>query len=813
MKNIFKKIKDLIKTRRLLACFLLFFILSNIFQISTKAAGELDLNTTVSQDFLSGSLETLSKIGGAVVMFPIATVAFFISNFASSLIELEAKLLSWVVDISQFTKLEVVQMGWKICRDFANLFFIAILIYIAFAIILRLQKIDAKKMLFKVITMAIIINFSLMIGGIIIDFSQILFKYFIFSNLSLKTGVGFTNGLAHALNLQSLWATDDILINASATAEKVLTMGFFNVAIKLLFILLFSFIIIIVFGAMVLMLLVRNFWLWILLILSPLAWFLGIVPVPILSKYSGEWWKNFIKWTFMAPIMGFFVFLALSIVFFNKEGNGNTYTANQLYPKELLARQWEGDNSVFNFENNKSIFDPTNVMQLLVVLGFLIGGLMAGQSLGSGAAAGALGMVNKAKKGTQKWMGRKVANNPLTRGVTSLGARGLNQLSTVPIIGRAFKGLTADASKKRDDLRKEKGKLSKDLTSDQLKGMWKNLNDQEKAEGAKKIGFDKLSEQQFEAMQKIYSKQGYEKELKDLQKAQPHLTSKFKENAEKMIEKKQEFSKSDEPYRAAEQEEAKAKEKIDSNKIAYQKANENVEGLRKAAADTTEAEATREAARLSLAASTTDFQKAKDKKDALKIKRDEAKKEYEQSRVPLMESLEGVDLSKSSTISAMLTDKNSIQAQALYDVIKEQSSDKIMRLISSLESKDVSGKRNFNETIKLKKDVGINLTERLFLDAGGGNEGIEAVLKMRTIDSSPAARAGGYNFNSLIDGADRKIIDESTGRLIKEMARKQLKGDKLMKELAENIKRDSGQSSSGKKTGGESSESEEEKKS
>ena len=566
------------------------------------------------------------------------------------------------------------------------------------------------------------------------------------------------------------------------------------------------------FGALVITLVIRNFWLWILLILAPLAWFLGIVPIPMLSKYSSQWWSNFLKWSFMAPIMGFFIFLSVGIL----GSNTSNISMEQLTePIDKIENYYDGkiDNSVISFsEKENSIFHPKMIIKFLVIISFLVAGLMAGQSLGSGAAKGALSMINKAGKNSQKWMGRKAMQTAPVRGVGNV----LMKMGNAPIIGGVFKraGMATQrgtVGAKGEDLKNAENRI-KYMNNDQLKKNFDSFNDREKQAAAKKLGNENLDQKQFEAMQKIYSKQGYEKELKDLQKAQPHLTDKFKENAEKMIEKKQEFSKSDEPYKVAEKEETKAKEKIDSDKIAYQKANENIEGLKKAGAETTEAEAIRETARLNLAASTADFKKVKDRKDALRVKRDVAKKEYEQSRVPLMESLEGVDLSKSSTISNILADKNSTKAQALYDIIKEQSSDKIMKLISNLESKDASGKRNFDQTIKLKKDVGINLTERLFLDAGGGNEGVEAVLKMRAMDSSPAARAGGYNFNSLIDGADKKVIDGSTGRLIKEMAKKQLKGDKLMKEIAESMRREGDQDSSRKKTGGESSESEEEKK-
>jgi hypothetical protein len=177
MQNIFKKIKSILGTKKFLGILLLVISVISIFPIQSALANQsggpyIERFTSEQNQALA---EAPSSIFGWIANKATMWVTEQIMKFFGFLIQLEAKVLSWVVDKSHFTTLGVVQQGWKICRDFANLFFIAVLIYIAFSLILKLQKGDPKKLLFKVIAMAIIINFSLMIGGIIIDFSQVLF--------------------------------------------------------------------------------------------------------------------------------------------------------------------------------------------------------------------------------------------------------------------------------------------------------------------------------------------------------------------------------------------------------------------------------------------------------------------------------------------------------------------------------------------------------------------------------------------------------------------------------------------------------------
>ena len=68
----------------------------------------------------------------------------------------------------------MIAVGWTTIRDLINLFFIFILLYAAISTILQYGDYQLKNVLAKIIIAALLINFSLMIGKMVIDASHIL---------------------------------------------------------------------------------------------------------------------------------------------------------------------------------------------------------------------------------------------------------------------------------------------------------------------------------------------------------------------------------------------------------------------------------------------------------------------------------------------------------------------------------------------------------------------------------------------------------------------------------------------------------------
>jgi len=90
------------------------------------------------------------------------------------------------ITLSSFLfKTDFVSEAWSIVRDLSNIFFILILLYVAFQKILGLGGHEAKKTIAHVVIVALLINFSMFFTNVVIDTSNILARVF-YSKISLK---------------------------------------------------------------------------------------------------------------------------------------------------------------------------------------------------------------------------------------------------------------------------------------------------------------------------------------------------------------------------------------------------------------------------------------------------------------------------------------------------------------------------------------------------------------------------------------------------------------------------------------------------
>ncbi len=101
---------------------------------------------------------------------------FLFVTIPSFLMGLAAQIFNFMAAMtisSNMYGLPFIQNIWTIIRDFANIFFILILLYAAFEIILGLGGGGAKKIVASVILIALVVNFSLFFTKIVIDSSNI----------------------------------------------------------------------------------------------------------------------------------------------------------------------------------------------------------------------------------------------------------------------------------------------------------------------------------------------------------------------------------------------------------------------------------------------------------------------------------------------------------------------------------------------------------------------------------------------------------------------------------------------------------------
>ena len=112
------------------------------------------------------------KIDSALSAALIAVVNLLLEAFfyvIGVVLSIEFKILEWVLSSFSWEN-STVKLGWGIVRDFSNLFFIVVIMIIAFATILQLETYGMKALLPKLIAIALLINFSLAICGFLIYF-------------------------------------------------------------------------------------------------------------------------------------------------------------------------------------------------------------------------------------------------------------------------------------------------------------------------------------------------------------------------------------------------------------------------------------------------------------------------------------------------------------------------------------------------------------------------------------------------------------------------------------------------------------------
>src|SRR3989344_2819516 len=193
-------------------------------------------------------------------------------------------MLDWVLKIRIYTDVPIIQESWKIMRDFANMLFIIALIVMAYGTIFNIQGYNFKSLIPKFLIAALLINFSLAIGGLIIDATQVL-------NNTFLTAMGDISGrLGQGLNPTDLFPNSaDLSETAQAEAIANLLLGSITTLVFSIF-LLFTFLISVAVPLTVAF--VRIPILWALLIVSPLAWLLSILPAT--KKTYDNWWKQFL---------------------------------------------------------------------------------------------------------------------------------------------------------------------------------------------------------------------------------------------------------------------------------------------------------------------------------------------------------------------------------------------------------------------------------------------------------------------------------------------------------------------------------------
>ena len=234
---------------------------------------------------------------GTVAAWFILQMANVVSRIALGLMEV---MLVPLIRYSDFIDHNVVIIGWAIVRDVVNIGIIGALLFIAFGTMFGISKTNWKQQVPRLLVAAVAVNFSRLIVGLFIDIGQVFMIAFV--NAIQQVGAGNFVALTQFGNIQRLSSQGivdpSVLIGAAVLA------------------LIMSTIIAMVVLAMVAVLAYRIVVLWVLIILSPLAFFLGATK-DLFTDAGGQyaqWWKKLTAAITVGPVLLFFLWLAFASV-------------------------------------------------------------------------------------------------------------------------------------------------------------------------------------------------------------------------------------------------------------------------------------------------------------------------------------------------------------------------------------------------------------------------------------------------------------------------------------------------------------------
>lgn len=380
--------KNLIRSVIILICFV---ISSSIFFIGLHGA--------------NAASDSTHNVSDAVITV-VSWIVYPFAYVAGVLLSVMVSILVSIAGYNDFINVDTVVKGWVVVRDLCNMFFVLILLMIAFATILRIESYQFKKALPKLIIAAVLINFSRTIFGLIIDFGQVIMMTFVNS-----FAVGGPSQFVQIFQI-------DKYLSIDSSSSAIGTMAVLGAIVAGLVAMLITLVLMIVLVAVLLM---RVIMLWVYTILSPFV-FLGSA-FPAAQKYTSQIWGDFTKQVIVGPMLAFFIWLALNTA----TTSSNSLIESIADQRKSIQRTATEPQVTEMCAGINALFCEKNLQRFLITIALLIGGLMVTQQMGgfAGQMAGkGMGWIQKGK-GFTTGLGKKLVGGVALGGAKTAGRLGL----------------------------------------------------------------------------------------------------------------------------------------------------------------------------------------------------------------------------------------------------------------------------------------------------------------------------------------------------------------------------------------------------
>jgi hypothetical protein len=249
--------------------------------------------------------------GGIVGVFtwygPVAAVLLAIGSICNFIVGIQALIfdsLLWIsmTNFGPIIDSSGIATAWTIIRNLINVSFIFIILYIAISIILGDFSPKKKSTVAGVVISALLINYSMFITRVLIDFGNIIAT----AIYNTPSGAFSTGGVMQALQLQTILTPDNLLATGQINSIVLMLLQIVMVC---------TFMAVLFRGT--LFMLGRLVALLILLALSPIG-FVGF-GIPWLKDKADEWWATLMGQVFLLPV--FLFFLMMTNIMLKAAGN------------------------------------------------------------------------------------------------------------------------------------------------------------------------------------------------------------------------------------------------------------------------------------------------------------------------------------------------------------------------------------------------------------------------------------------------------------------------------------------------------------
>jgi|GEM_PF-971195 len=419
--------------------------------------------------------ETATKASKLIMNWVIAIIAKLVIWLAEALGFVLIFLIDFLIKIVQynnFVKATPVQIGWPLIRDTMNMFFIVVVLVSAFATIIGYPKeFRYRDVLPKLLLMAVLINFSKTLIGLMIDFSQVVVLTFV-NGFKQAAGGNFVQalGIAKIMRLKDTTGTieetptGEIKISLDSAGETS-AWSLLNIVVSAVFAIWIISISITLILIMIVFFLARIIMLWFLLITSPIAFFAWSLPSSLkkaLSSFSDEWWNRMSNALIGGPTMAFFLWLSLAMAQRHTDfiGAGGLYDPKGASSE--IGNYQKGSESVWGTEFG----EPDTFATFIIMVAFMLLGVQVSVKFAGSVAPGSEKILSFLKSGGAAGIGVAgvMAAGKLAGKATATAARTTGRVAVggAKLAGKGAKLAGSEILKRTDFAQKLAGDIRKD---------------------------------------------------------------------------------------------------------------------------------------------------------------------------------------------------------------------------------------------------------------------------------------------------------------------------------------------------------------